>query len=145
MRIALYISLLVLCTIYAVWRGGAPERAIALSYFSTWILDSWVHFFTPAEYAEMDPGHFVIDLVLWIAFFAISLRANRFWPLCIVSLQTIALVAHIAKLMDVSIHPQAYYIMQVASSYPLLVTIAIGTFCHQRRLKTKGTDPSWRS
>tara|TARA_R110000772_G_scaffold31902_1_gene78379 strand:+ start:1166 stop:1603 length:438 start_codon:yes stop_codon:yes gene_type:complete len=145
MRIALYISLLVSCTIYAAWRGGAPERTIAISYFATWILDSSVHFFTPAEYAEMDPGHLVIDLIIWIAFFVVAMRAKRFWPLCVVSLQTIALVAHLTKLMDVSIHPQAYLIMQVASSYPLLITLAIGTYCHQRRLKANGIDLSWRS
>ncbi|WP_337658988.1 hypothetical protein [Sphingorhabdus sp. Alg231-15] len=109
------------------------------------VLDPFVHTFTPAEYATMDPGHFIIDFFAWTVFLAISLRARRFWPLCVVSLQTIALVGHLAKLMDVSIHPLAYMIMQVASSYPLLVTLAIGTYFHQQRLKVNGTDPSWRN
>ena len=87
-----------------------------------------VHVFTPLEYATLDSGHLVIDLAAGIGFFAIALRAN-----------------HIAKLLDVTIHPKAYMIMQIASSYPLLVVLMIGTFYHQKRLRTIGTDMSWRS
>ncbi|WP_254054462.1 hypothetical protein [Sphingorhabdus sp. EL138] len=145
MRFVFYVSLLALCSLYALLRGGAPERTIAISYFATWILDRWVHYFTPAEYAEMDPGHLVIDFIIWISFFIVAMRARRFWPLCLVSLQTIALVAHTAKLMDVTIVPRAYFVMQYAVSYPVLITLAIGTYCHQRRLKIYGTDPPWRN
>ncbi|GAB5486497.1 MAG: hypothetical protein Pars2KO_00670 [Parasphingorhabdus sp.] len=145
MRIAFFLLVLAAVVIYAIYRGGTPERAVASVALLAVSLDPFVHSVTPVAYSKMDPGHLVIDVIVWGAFLWVALRANRFWPLCVVSLQTIALVAHIAKLMDVSIHPQAYFIMQVASSYPLLITLAIGTYCHQRRLKEHGTDPSWRS
>ncbi|WP_422346281.1 hypothetical protein [Parasphingorhabdus sp.] len=145
MRVAIFYFLFASCTLYALWRGGAPERTIAISYFATWVLDRSVHYFTPAEYAEMDPGHLVIDFIIWLLFFVVAMRARRFWPLCLVSLQTIALVAHTAKFMDVTIVPRAYFVMQYATSFPVLITLAIGTYCHQRRLTIYGTDPSWRS
>tara|TARA_R110000787_G_scaffold98664_4_gene202775 strand:+ start:3973 stop:4311 length:339 start_codon:yes stop_codon:yes gene_type:complete len=109
------------------------------------VLDPVVHIVTPLEYAKLDPGHLVIDLAAWIGFLAIALRANRFWPLCVVSLQTIALVAHVTRMLDVTIQPKAYMIMQIASSYPLLVALMIGTFYHRKRLTAIGTDISWRS
>ncbi|OAO01792.1 hypothetical protein A8B75_13620 [Sphingomonadales bacterium EhC05] len=145
MRIALYLSLLVAAILYALFRGGTPERIHAGILVGASISDTVVHMFTPAEYMVMDPGHAIIDSAAWVGFFAVALRANRFWPLWVVSLQTIAVVGHIAKLLDVSIAPLAYAIMQAASSYPLLIALMIGTYCHQKRLKANGIDPPWRS
>ena len=144
MRIAIFYVLFVSCTLYALWRGGAPERAVAGSYFAIWLLDGALNLVYPADFADMDPVHLAIDILIWLSFFAVAMRAKRFWPLCLVSLQTIALVAHSAKFMDVSIAPRAYLTMQIASSFPVLILLAIGTYCHQRRLKANGSDPAWR-
>jgi len=130
---------------YALYRGGGAERWVACIVVGMVVLDPAVHIFTPLEYATLDPGHLVIDVAGWVGLLAIALRANRFWPLWVVSLQTIALVAHAARLLDVTIHPKAYMIMQIASSYPLLVLLMIGTYYHQRRLTAIGTDRSWRN
>jgi len=145
MRTLVYLLFLGAICIYALYRGGGPERWVACVVIGMLALDPVVHIATPLEYAKLDPGHLVIDLAAWIGFFAIALRANRFWPLWVVSLQTIALVAHAARLLDMTIHPKAYMIMQIASSYPLLVLLLIGTLCHQKRLKIIGTDRSWRN
>jgi phosphoglycerol transferase MdoB-like AlkP superfamily enzyme len=109
------------------------------------ISDPFVHAFTPKRFSVLDPGHFIIDILAWLAFFAIALRAQRFWILCVSSLQTISLIAHVAKLLDYSVHPTAYGIMQVASSWPLLILLIIGTFNHRARLQQNGKDPSWKT
>jgi hypothetical protein len=145
MRTLVFLLFLGAFCAYALYRGGGPERWVACIIIGMVVLDPAVHIVTPLEYAKLDPGHLVIDLAAWIAFLAIALRANRLWPLCVVSLQTIALVAHTAKLLDVTIHPKAYMIMQIGSSYPLLIVLLAGTFYHQKRLKSIGTDMSWRS
>ena len=145
MRIFVFLLLLVTSCVYALYRGGGPERWVACIIIGMGALDPLVHLVTPLEYATVDPGHLFIDLLGWLCLFAVALRANRFWPLCVVSLQTIAIVAHTARLLDVTIHPKAYMIMQIASSYPLLVVLMVGTFYHQKRLKSIGTDKSWRN
>ena len=145
MRTLVFLLFLGAICIYALYRGGGAERWVAGIVIGMVVLDPAVHIFTPLEYATLDPGHLVIDTAGWIGLLAIALRANRFWPLWVVSLQTIALVAHATRLLDVTIHPKAYMIMQIASSYPLLVLLMVGTFYHQRRLKAIGTDRSWRS
>ena len=145
MRTLVFLLFLGAICIYALYRGGGAERWGAGIVIGMVVLDPAVHIFTPLEYATLDPGHLVIDTAGWIGLLAIALRANRFWPLWVVSLQTIALVTHATRLLDVTIHPKAYMIMQIASSYPLLVLLMVGTFYHQRRLKAIGTDRSWRS
>tara|TARA_R110000824_G_scaffold211072_3_gene397027 strand:+ start:11980 stop:12420 length:441 start_codon:yes stop_codon:yes gene_type:complete len=145
MRTLVFIFLLGAICIYALYRGGGPERWVACVVIGMVALDPAVHLFTPLEYATLDPGHLVIDLVAWTGLFAIALRANRFWPLWVVSLQTIALVSHATRLLDVTIQPKAYMIMQIGSSYPLLAALMIGTFFHQKRLKAAGIDRPWRN
>jgi len=145
MRTLVFLLLLVTSCLYALSRGGGPERWVAGIIIGMGALDPLVHVVTPLEYATVDPGHLFIDVFAWLCLFAVALRANRFWPLCIVSLQTISIVAHSARLVDVTIHPKAYMIMQIASSYPLLVVLMVGTFYHQKRLKSIGTDRSWRN
>ncbi|MEH6789181.1 hypothetical protein [Parasphingorhabdus sp.] len=145
MRTSIFLLLLAISCVYAISRGGAPERWVAAIIIGMGALDPLVHVVTPLEYAKVDPGHLFIDLAGWLGFLCVALRANRFWPLWVAALQTIALVAHMAKLLDVTIQPKAYMIMQIASSYPLLVVLMIGTFCHRKRLKTIGTERSWRN
>tara|TARA_R110000824_G_scaffold132349_2_gene294810 strand:+ start:38 stop:478 length:441 start_codon:yes stop_codon:yes gene_type:complete len=145
MRTFAFLLLLLTSCIYALYRGGGPERWVASIIIGMGALDPLVHIVTPLEYATVDPGHLFIDLAAWLCLLAVALRANRFWPLCIVSLQTIAIAAHTARLLDVTIHPKAYMIMQIASSYPLLIVLMVGTFYHQKRLKSIGTDRSWRN
>jgi hypothetical protein len=144
-RLILFLTLLIGSVTYALLRGGKPERAAAIVFLLMAIGDPFVHEFTPPTYTILDPGHFVIDLLAWCALLAIALRAKRFWPLWISSLQTISLIAHVTKLLDYSIHPTVYAIMQVSSSYPLLIILVIGTLNHQRRLRGSGSDPHWRT
>ena len=104
MRVELYFTLFFAAILYALYKGGAPERVAATTALSMWVFDKFLHFVTPPEYATMDLGHFIIDLIVWVGFLSVALCAKRFWPLWVVSLQTIALAGHVAKLMDVSIH-----------------------------------------
>jgi hypothetical protein len=96
------------------------------------------------RYHSFDPYRFAIDACAWLGFLLVALRAQRFWPLWVSAFQTTSLVAHVAKLLDISIHPVAYLTMQVGSSYPLLIILAIATYLHQKRLCENGSDPSWR-
>ncbi len=145
MRTTVFLILFGAACIYALYRGGAPERWVAVVIIGMLVLDPAVHLVTPLEYAALDPGHFVIDLAGWLALLAIALRANRFWPLWVVSLQTIAMVSHATRLLDMTIHPKAYMIMQIASSYPLLIVLMMGTYYHQKRMQIIGTDRPWRN
>lgn len=142
-RLVLFLTLLAVSLLYALRKGGGPERAAAIVFIFMTISDPFVHALTPYNYAKLDPGHFIIDLMGWCALLVIALRAERLWPLWVSSLQTISLIAHITKYLDYSIHPFVYAIMQVASSYPLLLLLILGTYNHQVRLQQSGNDRPW--
>jgi hypothetical protein len=143
MRVMLYLSLLTICAIYALRRGGAPERTTTVAIILMVASDPLVHAVTPSRYSSLDPGHLVIDSLALAAFMVIALRANRYWPLWVSAFQLIAVVAHAGRLLDVEIHKTAYGLMQVLWSYPMLVVLALGTRAHQARLRQYGVDPSW--
>jgi hypothetical protein len=143
MREAFVAIIFVTSTLFALIKGGAPERTTAAIFIFMMVSDPFVHEFTPERYNALDPGHLIIDLIGWIAICAIAMRANRLWPLCVAALQTISVMSHLVRMIDYSIHPAAYAIMQVASSYPLLLTLSVGTYMHQKRMSMNGSDPAW--
>jgi hypothetical protein len=145
MRVAFYLSLLFVVLVYAFVRGGGPERSVAAVLTTTLVINLLALSITPPTLSSIDYVPFFLDSASLVVFIAIALAARRFWPLCVASLQCLALMAHFTRMMDVDIHPVAYGTMQVASSYPLLLVLALGTFLHQRRLRSNGSDPSWRS
>ena len=95
------------CT-YAIRCGGEPERWIGLFILSGVIADPLLHQFLQVRFAKVDPTHLLIDSISFIAFLAMSLRANRFWPLWMTAFQLLSLGAHGAKAMNLSIHPVVY-------------------------------------
>jgi hypothetical protein len=145
MRTAVYLTLLVIVSVYALARGGAPERWVAGTALGMVAADRLLHLAFPADFSAVDSGHLIIDVSGWVILTYVALRARRVWPLCVASLQTVTLMAHVARGLDDSMLPQAYGAMQVAASYPLLVLVAVGTYLHQRRLLLNGNDPPWRN
>lgn len=145
MRVAIYLLCLLAAVIYAGVRGGGPERATAAALVAIMVVDTIAHFLAPPTWIDVDAIHFTIDASALCCFFAIAMRANRFWPLCVTSLQAIAVIGHLAKAIDLAIHPTAYGIMQVATSYPLIAVLIIGTWAHARRERLTGSEQSWRS
>lgn len=143
MRIAIYLTLLAICVVYALSRGGAPERWGAAVLGGIVAIDPLVHQFIPVRYLSVDLGHLSIDAAGLLALGAIALRANRYWPLWLSALQTITVMSHVAKLIDVGIHPVAYAGMQVVWSYLMILGLALGVRAHQRRLRRNGADQSW--
>ncbi len=145
MRIAVFLALLVVALGYAAWRGGGPERVMAVIAALMVVLDTLLHRIVPAQFASLDTGHLIIDLFGAVTTIALALAAHRFWPMGMAVLHILPLLAHSSRALDLAMHPVAYLVMQVAPSW-LVAPVLIGaTWHHRRRLKTSGTDPSWHS
>jgi hypothetical protein len=140
MRIVFFLFLFGVCVFYALWKGGKPEREAASVFLGMLLFEGIGRNYITAIYSHTDFAYFIVDLAAFVAFSAIALRANRLWPLCIAALQMIALVSHVARYMDFSIHPVAYLMMQVSSSYPSLIILAAGTWRYQQRKKKNDDD-----
>jgi hypothetical protein len=143
--LSFYYALLALAWIYALLRGGAPER-IGATIIGVGSILSLAAVSGPANiYMSVEIGVFVVDAVCLAAFLVLALRANRYWPLWVAGLQLIGTAGHAVKLADPEIIRRAYQIVLVFWSYPMLLLIVLGTWRHQQRLAKFGADRSWSS
>lgn len=143
MRNALFIALLLVALAYALRRGGGPERAMAGIAAALVISDQLLHLMVPPEFESLDTGHLAIDLAGAGATFLLALISHRFWPMLAAVLHIFPLLAHLAKALEVPMHPTTYLTMQVAVSWLVPPLLVLGTWRHQRRLAANGSDPSW--
>jgi hypothetical protein len=143
-RSAFYIGLLVGSVTYAGLKGGGPERAVAAVLATRFVLDPLMHLYLHARFTTVDPTHLILDSATLIAFVAVALRANRFWTLWLCAFHGLAVLSHVTKALDLTIHPVVYAIMEAMWSYMLLALLIWGTWVHQRRLTTQAGDRSWR-
>jgi len=143
LRIALFLALLFLATLYALRKGGGPERAMAIILLAMLAADQLLHRFVPPSFTTLDQGHLAIDLVAAAATMAVALAAHRFWPMPAAVLQMLPLLAHISRAADMSVHPVVYLTMQVAASWLLPPLLALATWRHRRRLLAGASEPCW--
>lgn len=145
MRTALFLAFLLAALGFAAWRGGGPERAMAAIALGLVGADAILHRYIPVEFATLDVGHLAIDLFGVSATSALALCAHRFWPMIAAVLHVLPLMAHISRMLDMTLHPAAYLTMQVAASWLVPPLLILATWRHQRRLRRRGSDPSWHA
>jgi hypothetical protein len=145
LSIPLYYALLLSCWVYALLKGGRPERIGTTIMLAGSLLTLATVSSQAGSYTSVETGVFIVDAVTFLAFLALAIWAQRFWPLWISALQLIGTLGHIVKLVDPHLMPKAYAFAAIFWSYPMLLILALGTFNHQRRLKRFGSDPSWSS
>jgi len=143
LRIAIFVTLLLAALVYALRKGGGPEKAVAAILIAMAIADQALHLFVPVEFLTVDTGHLMIDLTAAISTLAVALTAYRFWPMIAAVLQCLPLLAHTTRAIDITLHPVAYLTMQVAASWLLPPLLVAATWQHRRRLASIGSDRSW--
>ncbi|KFG89447.1 putative membrane protein [Sphingobium herbicidovorans NBRC 16415] len=142
-RIAIFLTILLAALVYALRKGGGPERAMALILIAMAVADQVLHQFIPPTFTSVDAGHLAIDLAAAAASVTLALTAYRFWPMLAAVLQLLPLMAHVGKAADMSVHPVAYLTMQVAASWLLPPLLVFATWRHQKRVRANGSDRSW--
>lgn len=143
LRILIFFTLLITVCGYAIWRGGKPERLAGIAFLLAVAGTAASYSDYPARFGEAEVGVLVVDSLLWIVLFGISLKADRGWPLALAGLQLATVCFHIAKLVKPDLIPVAYAALIALYSYPMLLLLAVGVFRHQRRLKKQGYDLDW--
>lgn len=140
-----FLALLALCTLYALWAGGGPERIGAAAYALSVAATHLIRTANGQRWLNVAAGEFTVDALVFIAFVVIALRANRFWPLWVSALLGISVLGHLARLAGPDIFWWAYAVSLTIWSYPIVLLFALGTFFHRRRLALHGVDRSWVS
>lgn len=124
---AFYLSLVTAVFFYAFRYGEYPEKAGAVIIAAASVL-TFVSSATPGNhYNALETEIFVVDIATWVALLRLALTSNRYWPLWATAFHSIALVIHVAVLIDRSIVPQAYAAGQGFWAYPVLVALLLGS------------------
>lgn len=128
---------------YAWWRGGHPERLVAVMLLAA--AGATVLAYSPFQrrFVSVEYGVLAVDLVLLVTLCAIALYANRYWPLGIASLHLAAMIAHLGKLLEYSMSGWGYAFLLKLWAYPMLLTLVLGTMRHRQRVNRYGVDRSW--
>jgi hypothetical protein len=138
-----YNILLTSCLVYALWRGGAPERFGAGILGIGSVLSRLVISGRGASFRSIETGVLIIDILCLAAFVILALRAERFWPLWVAALMLLTVAAHGVRLADPEMLLRAYAFLIIVWSYPAILLVIVGTWRHQQRILSFGHDEAW--
>lgn len=114
----------------ALWFGRDSERWTALVLITSAIASLIAQ---TSKFFQPESGILLIDLALLSYLIWLALRSDRFWPLYAAGFQIIGTLIHVARITDDSIFQSAYATGQILWSYPVLLTLAVGTWFEARR------------
>ena len=142
-HVAVFSSILAATCGYALWRGGAPERAAAIFFAVGFLATYALPFDKASSFHRVERGNLLVDLAMLVALLAISLRANRFWPMWVAAVQLLAVAIHGVKAYDPTLVAWLYNVASGKISYPMVAMLAIGVARHRERITAYGSDPDW--
>ncbi len=128
---------------YAGWRGGKPERFVAIAMFAAAFVTLITYAPLSKRFVGAEFGVFAVDIALFAGLTAIALNANRYWPMAVASLQLASLIVHLGKLLDLSMGGWAYALLLKLWAYPMLLTLVVATLRHRQRMARHGADRPW--
>lgn len=144
MNVYIYLAVLSASCLYALARGGAPERLgvlILLSAVAATIFSPRSNSF---RFEGIELAVLMIDTVMLIAVIVLALRAQRYWPMWWAGIKVNSIVTHLMMLAP-TVMPWPYSVMSALLSYPSPLLLAIGTARHRSRVRKYGNDPAWNT
>lgn len=130
-------------SLYAIQRGGAPERAVAVMMIAAALASTLAPFDYWRTFRTVNWPEFYIDLVLLVGLVVVAARADRFWPIWLAALHLLAIGIHGVRAYDTHIWAIVYGRAGGMIAYPMLVLLLAGTIRHQRRVRDAGTEAGW--
>ena len=127
-----WLSLALVGVAAARW-GGVPERSAAAMYVVAALATVLVRPAFATRYQAVEPTVFLIDLILLVGLVTLTIRHDRWWPICATALQALAVLAHVGKLMNPDLWRFGYQLMAVWSAWPTVLILAAGVWSNRRR------------
>lgn len=142
-RALIFAAAFTFAALFALVRGGAPERWAAALYTAAYAVTIALALFKSSSFQTIEWGIFAVDIALMVSLVILALIANRYWTLWAASLQVVGILAHLAKLMVPEILAPAYAATLLIWSYAAVPLLITGTIRHRKRISHYGSDASW--
>jgi hypothetical protein len=107
----------------ALWQGSRSERIGAVIILGGWL--GGVIVSRPGWWNSAS-GVVAIDAMALVGFVWLALRSPRYWPLWAAGFHLLAVVTHIARIIDPHVRPWAYVTAGILWGYLLVVALAVG-------------------
>lgn len=123
-------------SIAAFWKGGRDERLVAagllVNVLLTWLLRDW-------SWPYIQWEAFGIDVLLLLLLVAVALRSSKYWPMSAAAFQLLAVLTHIAKLVDQNVNQWAYITAIIIFTYLLVFALGVGVWNTWRATRQPST------
>lgn len=137
-----WVPLLLVC-LYAIRRGGVPERIAGWMLLIAAIATVFVRSEFRVRYGYVQASVAAIDVTLLIGLVILAVKADRRWPMLLTALHAVTVLGHVGKLLNPELLRLGYAVMIALPTLPGLLVLAAGTWRHRSRVRRFGTDPSW--
>jgi len=125
------VTVIAVCLV-AFLRGGQDERRASGVMLAAWAVSMVVD---RTGYRETEWGIMAIDMAALIAFVVIALQSSRHWPMFAAGFHLLAILTHLARGVDDTVAPWAYFTAQILWGYLLAGSIAYGALTTRRALQ----------
>ncbi|TXC71666.1 hypothetical protein FSB78_12455 [Sphingomonas ginsenosidivorax] len=142
-RVWIFYAIQIAASVFALWRGGAPERVLGLALLLAAVSTQVLQDDMAVRFAGVELDVLLVDLALLAVMLAITLHADRFWPAWATALHLLGTGAHLARAISPDVIRLTYAVLAAAWSYPIVVLLVIGTLRHASRIRSKGWDLDW--
>ncbi len=129
---------MVIVGLFALLKGGEPERIGAGAYMLGWFASLLLQ--TSGSPFGIQWGVFALDVVMLIVFAAMVWKAPRSWPVWACALQSLTVTSHVMVIFHLSPPISAFYTVVNIASYGIILAIAIGTFWAWQERRAIGAD-----
>jgi len=120
--------------IYALWRGGRPERIVGAATLLAWVATLALE--DRRDWFELQWGILAVDFVFLAVLVALALVTDRSWLLFASAFQLLSVVTHLAISLDRGVRSLAYLRSLTIWSYLILMSLALGAHAYRRRVQT---------
>lgn len=142
-RLIVFLTLWLGSCLYALWRGGAPERIGALIFLLAAICSAALQS-QSQHFQAVEAGVLLVDCLVLLGFASLSIASERFWPLWMSGMQAVQVLSHAAIALNPHVLPWGYWKALTLWSYPMLGLLVVATWRHARR-QGRGLAPSWKN
>lgn len=123
--------------------GSSPERVVAGTLLAAAVATVLVRSPWAVRYEHIETGVAAVDVFLCVALLLVALRANRFWPMPVASLQLLTVLGHLGKAVNPALHAGGYILLITFPSYAICALLIIGTIRHWLRVRRGAAECSW--